>query len=235
MVAVARNGRRGDREVRGPEAGRLLSLTSTCRTGRRGAARRSVVARTWCSSPPTILLPCRRSRRALLDYLVKTGGPGPSCAETVTRLQGRFAALRSRRRNTGGCCTSSRPGSRRPESERLPRLWTASLDSRAGRGDSALIPVDDVDYLRADTKYTLSRGATMPADPARRSSAPAQGAALPARSRAVRAGAPDRSWSICGPSASVARGQRNGRHPSEGSQGGAAPVSRSYLHLFRQM
>ena len=86
--------------------------------------------------------------QGVLDYLVKPVEPA-RLAETVARLKERLAAAQPAS-NTEPCCCSSRSSSRDSRAAPAPLRWIRAQVGQTLR----LISVDDIDYLRSDTKYT---------------------------------------------------------------------------------
>ncbi len=164
----------------------------------------------------------------MLDYLVKPVEPA-RLAETVARLQERLRAAQPAL-NTEACCSSSRRSLQRNAAP-APLRWI-----RASVGQTVrLIAVDDIDFLRSEEKYTLIAwrdDAGQPREAVIRT--PLKELVAAARSIAVRAGA---SLGRREP----ARHRHVTRGPNETAdihlkgRDEVLPVSRSYLHLFRQM
>ena len=163
-----------------------------------------------------------------IDYVVKPLDEA-RLAATVVRLKERLADRAARRSDDAQLDAALEQLARRLSSHpaTLPRLqWI-----RASVGSTVkLIPVDQVVYLRSDEKYTLvvwEGGEALIRKPIRELD-------RRARPRTVRSSAPlgDRQPAPGDPG--HARHQRNRRgapaRPPE-----TLPVSRSYLHLFRQM
>jgi len=166
-----------------------------------------------------------------LDYLVKPVEQG-RLAETVARLQERLQAtepapdIGALLRQLAAQIAELQGGAA-PE----PLRWIRAQDGQALR----LIPVDDVDYLRADTKYTRVAWrdeAGQPVEALVRISLkellarldPAQFAQVH-RSVVVNLRAISR----------VSRGDNETADIHLKGRQEVLPVSRSYLHLFRQM
>ena len=136
--------------------------------------------------------------QGVLDYLVKPVEPA-RLAETVARLKDRLQAAQPAP-NTEALLQQL--AAQLAQLQGGAGSGAAALDSRSGGQTVRLIPVDDIDYLRSDTKYTLVAWRGDGGEPGG-SAGPhrAQGAGRPARSRRSSRRSTARSWSICGPSA----------------------------------
>ena len=166
-----------------------------------------------------------------LDYLLKPVEPA-RLAETVSRLRERLQ--------------SSRPAINTEQLLQQLSEQLAQLQGGGGRNDALrwiraqagktvrLIAIDDVDYLRADAKYTLVawRDGGKPAEAVVRT--PLKELLEQLDAGAVRAGPPvGRRESARDQPCDAAR-QRNGGDSPARAADEVLPVSRNYLHLFRQ-
>ena len=166
-----------------------------------------------------------------LDYLVKPVEPA-RLAETVGRLQERLRAaepalntealLQQLAGQIAGLQSDTAPGRLR---------WIRAQDGQTLR----LIPVDDVDYLRADTKYTRVAwhdDAGRPGEALVRITLKELLAQLdPAQFAQVHRSVVVNLRAI----SHVSRGQNETADIHLKGRKEVLPVSRSYLHLFRQM
>ena len=165
----------------------------------------------------------------VLDYLVKPVEPA-RLVETVARLQERLQAARPAS-NTDTLLQQLAAQLQRSAAAPAPLRW---LKAQVGQ-TLRLIPVDDIDYLRSDTKYTMVawRGdAGQPAEALVRIPLKELVAQLDAgqfaqvhRSVVVNLRAV----------AHVTRGDNETADIHLKGRKEVLPVSRSYLHLFRQM
>jgi DNA-binding LytR/AlgR family response regulator len=169
--------------------------------------------------------------QGVLDYLVKPVEPA-RLAETVARLQGRLQAAQPAP-NTDALLQqlAAQLGQMQGGGTPAPLRWIRAQVGQAVR----LIPVDDIDYLRSESKYTLiawrSEGG-QPAEALVRMALkdlvaqldPAQFAQVH-RSVAVNLRAIDH----------VTHGENETADLHLKGRKEVLPVSRSYLHLFRQM
>lgn len=163
-----------------------------------------------------------------LDYLVKPVEPA-RLADTVSRLQERLRAALPL-----------------PETEALLKQLAAQLMKKIGPGplrwirasigpNLRMIAVDEIDYLRSDEKYTLiawrgdagKPGAAVIRTPLRELAAQLDAAQFVQVHRSVVVNLRAISH--------VARGQNETAEIHLKGRDEALPVSRSYLHLFRQM
>ena len=166
-----------------------------------------------------------------LDYLVKPVEQG-RLAETVARLQERLQAtepapdIGALLRQLAAQIAELQRGAA-PE----PLRWIRAQDGQALR----LIPVDDVDYLRADTKYTRVAWrdeAGQPVEALVRISLKELLAQLdPAQFAQVHRSVVVNLQAI----SRVSRGDNETADIHLKGRQEVLPVSRSYLHLFRQM
>lgn len=166
-----------------------------------------------------------------LDYLVKPVEQG-RLAETVARLQERLQAtepapdIGALLRQLAAQIAELQRGAA-PE----PLRWIRAQDGQALR----LIPVDDVDYLRADTKYTRIAWrdeAGQPVEALVRISLKELLAQLdPAQFAQVHRSVVVNLQAI----SRVSRGDNETADIHLKGRQEVLPVSRSYLHLFRQM
>ena len=165
----------------------------------------------------------------VLDYLVKPVEPA-RLAETVARLKERLQRQQPAA-NTEALLQQLAAQLQRGAAP-APLRWIRAPVGQTLR----LIPVDEIDFLRSDEKYTLIawRGDERRA---RRGARPhaAQGPGAAARPRAVRAGAPlgRREPARDQPRRRAASNETADIHLKGRTE--VLPVSRSYLHLFRQM
>jgi DNA-binding LytR/AlgR family response regulator len=169
--------------------------------------------------------------QGVLDYLVKPVEPA-RLAETVARLRDRLAAAQPAA-NTASLLDQLAAQLARLQSEPAPAplRWI-----RAQVGSSVrLIAVEDIDYLRSDTKYTRvawrgdggEPGEALVRTPLKELAAqldPAQFAQIH-RSVVVNLRAIDH----------VTRGDNETAEVHLKGRDEVLPVSRSYLHLFREM
>ena len=169
--------------------------------------------------------------QGVLDYLVKPVEPA-RLAETAARLKDRLAAAQPAA-NTAALLEQLVAKLTRVEggTTTAPLRWI-----RAQVGSSLrLIPVEDIDYLRSDTKYTRvawrgdggEPGEALVRTPLRELAAqldPAQFAQIH-RSVVVNLRAVDR----------VTRGENETADVHLKGRDEVLPVSRSFLHLFREM
>jgi len=169
--------------------------------------------------------------QGVLDYLVKPVEPA-RLAETVARLKDRLAAAQPAA-NTASLLEQLMAQLARLQGEpaAVPLRWI-----RAQVGASLrLIPVEDIDYLRSDTKYTRlawrgdggEPGEALVRTPLKELAGqldPAQFAQIH-RSVVVNLRAIDH----------VTRGPNETADVHLKGRGEVLPVSRSYLHLFREM
>jgi DNA-binding LytR/AlgR family response regulator len=164
----------------------------------------------------------------VLDYLVKPVEPA-RLAETVARLQERLRAA-SPASNTDALLEQLAARLQR-ESAPAPLRWLRAQVGQTLR----LIPVDDIDYLRSDTKYTMVawRGdAGQPAEALVRLPLKELVAQLDAGQFAqVHRSVVVNLRAI----AHVTRGDNETADIHLKGRKEVLPVSRSYLHLFRQM
>ena len=153
-----------------------------------------------------------------LDYLVKPVEPA-RLAETVARLQERLRAAQPAVNTEALLQQLAAQLAQCRRRRAAPLRWIRAQVGQTLR----LIPVDEIDYLRSDEKYTLIawRGdAGKPGEALVRIAA--EGAAAAARRRAVRAGAPLGGREPARDQPRHARRQRDRRHPPQGPQGSAA-------------
>jgi len=166
-----------------------------------------------------------------LDYLVKPVEQA-RLAETVSRLKGRLQAAQPAL-NTEALLQQLAAQIAQLQSGAAPeRLrWIRAQDGQTLR----LIPVDDVDYLRADTKYTRVAwrdDAGRPGEALVRIALKALFAQLdPAQFAQVHRSAVVNLQAI----SRVSRGDNETADIHLKGRKEVLPVSRSYLHLFRQM
>jgi DNA-binding LytR/AlgR family response regulator len=160
-----------------------------------------------------------------LDYLVKPVEPA-RLADTVARLRDRLRSAEP---------ASLTEGLLQRLAEQLQRAPSAPLRwIRAQAGDSVrLIPVDDVDYLRSDTKYT--RVAWRDEGRAQEALVRAPLKDLIAQLDATQFAQVHRSVVVNLRAVSrVVRGEETAEIHLKGRDE-VLPVSRAYLHLFREM
>ena len=163
-----------------------------------------------------------------LDYLVKPVEP-TRLADTVTRLQERLRAAQPAS-NTDALLEQLASLLQKKEAV-APLRWI-----RASVGQSLrLIPVDEIDFLRADEKYTLiawrgdqgKPGEALIRTPLKELLAQLDGTQFMQVHRAVVV-----NLRAIG---HVTRGENETAHIHLKGRAEVLPVSRSYLHLFRQM
>jgi len=165
-----------------------------------------------------------------LDYLVKPVEQA-RLAETVARLKARLQAAQPAQYTEAllqqiAAQLSQRPGGAAP----APLQW---IRAQAGQ-TLRLIAVDDIDYLRSDTKYTLVawRDAGRPAEALVRIALKELAVQLDAEKFAQ----VHRSVVVNLRAVShVTRGDNETADIHLKGRKEVLPVSRSYLHLFRQM
>jgi DNA-binding LytR/AlgR family response regulator len=166
-----------------------------------------------------------------LDYLVKPVEQ-ERLAETVVRLQERLKDVEPAR-NTEALLRqlAARIADLKSGAASGPLRWIRAQDGQALR----LIPVDDVDYLRADTKYTRVAWrdeAGRPGEALVRISLKELLAQLdPAQFAQVHRSVVVNMRAI----SLVSRGDNETADIHLKGRKEVLPVSRSYLHLFRQM
>lgn len=165
--------------------------------------------------------------QGVLDYLVKPVEPN-RLAETVTRLQERLHAAQPAL-NTDELLEQLAARLRPPESARL--RWV-----RASIGQTVrLIPVEDIDFLRSEEKYTLVAwrdDAGQPREAVIRTPLKELIAQLdPSRFAQVHRSVVVNLEAIN----HVTRGLNETADLHMKGRTDVLPVSRSYLHLFRQM
>jgi DNA-binding LytR/AlgR family response regulator len=169
--------------------------------------------------------------QGVLDYLVKPVEPA-RLAETVTRLRERLQAAQPAL-NTEALLQqlAARLASLRPEATAPGLRWLRAQVGQTLR----LIAVDDVDYLRSDTKYTCIawRGdGGQPAEALVRTPLKELLAQLdPAQFAQVHRSVVVNLRAI----SHVTRGDNETADIHLKGRREVLPVSRSYLHLFRQM
>ena len=166
----------------------------------------------------------------VLDYLVKPVEPA-RLAETVARLQDRLRAAQPAlateallQQLTSQLAQLARPGAP------APLRWIRAQVGRTVR----LIAVDDIDYLRADTKYTLIawRSDGQPAEALVRLGLKELLAQLdPASFAQVHRSVVVHLRSV----SHIVRTDHDTADIHLKGRKETLPVSRSYLHLFRQM
>jgi DNA-binding LytR/AlgR family response regulator len=164
----------------------------------------------------------------VLDYLVKPVEP-PRLAETVARLQERLRAAQPAL-NTDELL-SQLAARLRPTESPAPLRWL-----RASVGQTVrLIPVEDIDFLRAEEKYTLVAwrdDTKQPKEAVIRTPLKELIAQLdPSRFAQVHRSVVVNLNAI----SHVTRGQNETADVHMKGRSDVLPVSRSYLHLFRQM
>lgn len=168
--------------------------------------------------------------QGVLDYLVKPVEPA-RLAETVARLRERLQAPQPAAPTAALLEQLATQLARLDEARVEPLRWIRAQAGTAVR----LIPVDDVLYLRSDTKYTRvawrseagAPGEALVRTPLKELVArldPAQFAQIH-RSVVVNLRAVDR----------VVRGDHETAEVHLKGRAEVLPVSRSYLHLFREM
>lgn len=166
--------------------------------------------------------------QGVLDYLVKPVEP-PRLADTVARLQERLCAAQPAL-NTEALLEQL--ASRlRPAASAAPLRWL-----RASVGQTVrLIPVEDIDFLRSEEKYTLVAwrdDAQQPQEAVIRTPLKE----LVAQLDSSRFAQVHRSVVVNLSAVShVTRGQNETADIHMKGRADVLPVSRSYLHLFRQM
>jgi DNA-binding LytR/AlgR family response regulator len=166
--------------------------------------------------------------QGVLDYLVKPVEP-PRLADTVARLQERLRAAQPAL-NTEELLEQL--ASRlRPTASAAPLRWL-----RASVGQTVrLIPVEDIDFLRSEEKYTLVAwrdDAQRPQEAVIRTPLKE----LVAQLDSSRFAQVHRSVVVNLSAVShVTRGQNETADVHMKGRADVLPVSRSYLHLFRQM
>jgi DNA-binding LytR/AlgR family response regulator len=164
----------------------------------------------------------------VLDYLVKPVEPA-RLAATVVRLQERLRAAQPAL-NTEALLQQLAAELQRKQSAPTLRWFRASVGQTV-----RLIAVDDVDFLRADEKYTLigwRDDARQPREAVIRTPLKELVAQLdPTQFAQVHRSVVVNLRSI----AHVARGDNETADIHLKGRGEVLPVSRSYLHLFRQM
>jgi DNA-binding LytR/AlgR family response regulator len=169
--------------------------------------------------------------QGVLDYLVKPVEP-VRLAETVARLQDRLEAA-APALNTDALLAqlALQLAQLQPGAAPAPLRWIRAQVGRTLR----LIPVDAIDYLRADTKYTLIawRGdAGQPAEALIRTGLKELLAQLdPGQFLQVHRSVVVNLRAI----SHVVRGDHETAEIHLKGRTEVMPVSRSYLHLFRQM
>jgi DNA-binding LytR/AlgR family response regulator len=165
-----------------------------------------------------------------LDYLVKPVQPA-RLAETVQRLRERLQAAQPARNTEALLQQLSAQLQRASAAAAAPLRW---IRASVG-GKLRLIPVDEVDYLRADAKYTLV---------AWRGDGGQPGQALISLSLKELLAQLDTNQfaqvhrSVVVNLAAISHVTRGGNETADIHLTGrneVLPVSRSYLHLFRQM
>jgi DNA-binding LytR/AlgR family response regulator len=166
--------------------------------------------------------------RGVLDYLVKPVEPA-RLAETVARLQDRLAAAQPAPDTETLLQQLATQLSQLSRSE--PLRWIRAQVGRTLR----LIPVDAIDYLRADTKYTLIAwrdDAGQPAEALIRTGLKELLAQLdPAQFAQVHRSVAVNLRAI----SHVVRGDNETAEIHLKGRKERLPVSRSYVQLFRQM
>jgi DNA-binding LytR/AlgR family response regulator len=176
----------------------------------------------------------RAFAQGALDYLVKPVEQA-RLAETVARLQERLQAAQPARnteallQQLAAQITQLQSGAARPAPEWL--RWIRAQDGQTVR----LIPVDGVDYLRADTKYTRVAwrdDAGQPGDALVRIALKELLAQLdPAQFAQAHRSVVVNLRAV----SHVSRGDNETAEIHLKGRKEVLPVSRSYLHLFRQM
>jgi DNA-binding LytR/AlgR family response regulator len=165
----------------------------------------------------------------VLDYLVKPVEPA-RLAETVARLKDRLRTAQPAT-NTDALLQRLADQLQRGAAESAPLRWIRAQVGQALR----LIPVDDIDYLRSDTKYTLIawRGDGGQPGEALISTALKELVAQldPAHFVQVHRSVVVNLRAI----SHVTRGENETAGIHLKGRKEVLPVSRSYLHLFRQM
>ena len=166
-----------------------------------------------------------------LDYLVKPVEPA-RLAETVARLKERLVSTEPAR-NTEALLVelAAQLAQLRGSPPAAPLRWV-----RAQIGDSVrLIPVDEIDYLRSDTKYTVVAwrgGGGEPAEALIRTPLKELSAQLdPAQFAQVHRSIVVNLRAV----SHVTRGENETADLHLKGRKEVLPVSRTYLHLFRQM
>jgi len=168
--------------------------------------------------------------QGVLDYLVKPVERA-RLAETVARLQNRLRAAQPATNTEALLQQLTEQLARLQKSTGAePLRWVRAQVGNALR----LIPVDDIDYLRSDTKYTLVawRDGGQPGEALVRMALKDLAAQLdPAQFAQVHRAVVVNLRAV----SHVTRGENETADLHLKGRKEVLPVSRSYLHLFRQM
>ena len=176
---------------------------------------------------------CRPSREGVLDYLVKPVEQA-RLAETVARLKERLQAAQPALEHGGVAAAARRRSSRELQSGAAPAplRW---IRAQAGSGPAADRRSDDIDYLRSGHEVhagRMARRRRQPGEALVRTRSKDLVAQLdPAQFAQVHRSVVVNLRAI----SHVTRGENETADIHLKGRAEVLPVSRSYLHLFRQM